>query len=103
MRIGAFGTQIYNSPLKGGGSNRQQQGMQSQFHRCSTRSLRNLRIKVFANRLPSCDQLADDFAMHVGQAHVAPPETECQLPVIDSELVEDRCVDVVDRRGVLDY
>jgi len=57
-----------------------------------------LREKVAPPRL--CQDGFDDFAGDVGEAVVAALESECQPFVIESELVQDRCLEVVDMHGV---
>ena len=41
--------------------------------------------------------------MHVGETHVPPAEPERQLVVVQSELMENRGVDGVDRSGLLNH
>lgn len=48
-----------------------------------------------------CQQIADDLTVDIGQADVSPAKAECQLAVVEPELVQNRGMQVVNRDGVL--
>ena len=48
-------------------------------------------------------KLREDLTMHVRETHVPPAEPERQLVVVQSELMENRGVDGVDRSGLFNH
>src|SRR5262245_56484742 len=58
------------------------------------------------HRNPKCpwnlaDNLGDQVAIHIGEAHVAPIESIRELRVIQTEQVQDRGVEIMNRRHLL--
>jgi hypothetical protein len=52
-------------------------------------------------RIRLSENFRDQFAMHVGQPEITALETICQLRVVETELMQDRRVQVVDMDPIL--